>query len=195
MFAGGAVWPLILLITWDRVTGKAAISGESGDSSSRLSCYMHSVVVHACPAMHPSHHGEHLARAVACCRAGAVIGSVSGITSWLVTAQITQGSITILNTEANAPLLAGNLISNLLSLVLVVSISLIFPEGRFDWELLKEKITSADEEVCCLHFALVFLEVEASCTAAPCPLACPDTAKACIPAAAHVRPVGEDTVR
>ncbi len=76
-----------------------------------------------------------------------MIGSVSGITSWLVTAQITQGSISILNTEGNAPLLAGNLISNLLSLVLVVSISLIFPEGRFDWEILKEKITSADEEV------------------------------------------------
>ena len=79
--------------------------------------------------------------------AGAVIGSCSGITSWLVTAQLTQGSISILNTEANAPLLAGNLISNLLSLLLVVSISLIFPEGRFDWEILKEKITSADVEV------------------------------------------------
>ena len=79
--------------------------------------------------------------------AGAVIGSVSGITSWLVTAQLTQGSISILNTEANAPLLAGNLISNMLSLILVVSITLIFPEGRFDWEILKEKITSADDEV------------------------------------------------
>ena len=31
VFAGGAVWPLILLITWDRATGKAAISGVAPD--------------------------------------------------------------------------------------------------------------------------------------------------------------------
>ena len=65
----------------------------------------------------------------------------------LVTSQLTQGAVNIITTEANAPLLAGNLISNLLSLVIVVSVSLIFPEGRFDWNILKERISMADEEV------------------------------------------------
>ena len=27
--AGGAVWPLIFLVFWDRCTGKAAISGKA----------------------------------------------------------------------------------------------------------------------------------------------------------------------
>ena len=41
-----------------------------------------------------------------------------------------RGGINILNTEANAPLLAGNLISVGLSAVLTVAISLMFPEPR-----------------------------------------------------------------
>lgn len=65
----------------------------------------------------------------------------------LVTSQLTQGAINIITTEANAPLLAGNIISNVLSFVIVISVSLIFPEGKFDWAVLKEKISMADEEV------------------------------------------------
>ena len=79
--------------------------------------------------------------------AAAIIGSSSGVTSWLVSTYITQGSLTILNTEANGPLLAGNIISNVFSMILLITISLCFPEGRFDWEIYKEKITASDEEV------------------------------------------------
>ena len=58
-----------------------------------------------------------------------------------------HGSVSIVNSEANPPLISGSVISNVLSLVLLVSISLAFPEGKFDWNIYKERITSADEEV------------------------------------------------
>jgi hypothetical protein len=131
VFCGGAVWPLISLIFWDRATGKAAISGALCFFPGAQCCIPCMLVL----------------TGATCAAAAAVIGSSSGITAWLVSTQLTQGSLTILNTEANGPLLAGNVISNVLSLILVVSISLCFPEGRFDWNILKEKITAADEEV------------------------------------------------
>lgn len=79
--------------------------------------------------------------------AAAIIGTTSGIVGWLVTAQVVEGSISIATTELNPPLLAGNCISVGLSLVLTVGISLIWREPKFDWNLLKEKITAADETV------------------------------------------------
>lgn len=79
--------------------------------------------------------------------AGALIGTACGITGWLVTAHLHEGGISIATTELNPPLLAGNCISVGLSLVLTVGISLIWREPKFDWNLLKEKITAADETV------------------------------------------------
>ena len=81
-----------------------------------------------------------------------MIGTCCGIMSWLVVAYAIEGEISILSTEANPPLLAGNCISIGLSAILVVGISLVFPEGRFNWELLKENITTTEDTVLCgLH--------------------------------------------
>ena len=71
--------------------------------------------------------------------------------SWLVVAYVVEGEINILNTEANPPLLAGNCISIGLSAILVVGISLVFPEPSFNWELLKENITTAEATVRLCH--------------------------------------------
>ena len=165
VFCGGAVWPLISLVFWDRSTGKAAISGECCLLASFSAWHLPSLrldLFHVCQAVGCA--TWHARSMTVCFKsqhalcAAAIIGSSSGITSWLVSTYITQGSLTIINTEANGPLLAGNVISNVLSLLLLVSISLCFPEGRFDWNIFKEKITASDEEVLpsvvacvCLH--------------------------------------------
>lgn len=80
--------------------------------------------------------------------AGAVVGMCCGIASWLATAQIMSGSIDIISTGLNPPLLAGNIIAFGVSLFLVVGISLIFPaKSLFDWVLLKEQITTTEDTV------------------------------------------------
>ena len=54
----------------------------------------------------------------------------------------------ITTTGLNPPLLAGNIIAVGVSTILLVSISLIFPEKTpFDWELLKTQITTSDDKV------------------------------------------------
>ena len=81
------------------------------------------------------------------CVAAAIIGSACGIASWLACAQIQNGAINITTTGLNPPLLTGNIFSVGISTILVVAISLIFPEKAFDWELYKEKITTSEDTV------------------------------------------------
>lgn len=48
----------------------------------------------------------------------------------------------------NPPLLAGNIISNGMSLLVIVTLTYIFPDKvPFQWEAFKEKITTADATV------------------------------------------------
>ena len=59
-----------------------------------------------------------------------------------------SGSISILTTGLNPPLLTGNIFSVGVSAILVVAISLLFPgTGPFDWELYKERITTSEDTV------------------------------------------------
>ena len=92
--------------------------------------------------------GKHAVKIAMLGCAGAILGSACGIASWLACAQIMNGSITIITTGLNPPLLTGNVFSVGISAILVVAISLIFPDqGPFDWELYKERITTADDTV------------------------------------------------
>ena len=81
------------------------------------------------------------------CVAAAIIGSACGIASWLACAQIQNGAINITTTGLNPPLLTGNIFSVGISAILVVAISLIFPQAAFDWEVYKEKITTSEDTV------------------------------------------------
>ncbi|KAK9904775.1 hypothetical protein WJX75_002276 [Coccomyxa subellipsoidea] len=79
---------------------------------------------------------------------GAVFGSACGISGWLATSKIMSGEITITSTGLNPPLLAGNIISNGMSLLVIVTLTYIFPDKiPFQWEAFKEKITTADATV------------------------------------------------
>ena len=59
-----------------------------------------------------------------------------------------SGSISIITTGLNPPLLTGNIFSVGISTILVVAISLVFPDkGPFQWELYKERITTSEDTV------------------------------------------------
>ncbi|BDA49838.1 Urea-proton symporter DUR3 [Coccomyxa sp. Obi] len=79
---------------------------------------------------------------------GAVLGCLSGIIGWLVTAQTMSGEITIASTGLNPPLLAGNIISNGVSAIILVIVSYSFPDKvPFQWEAFKERITTSEAVV------------------------------------------------
>lgn len=72
----------------------------------------------------------------------------------------------------NPPLLAGNIISNGMSLLVIVTLTYIFPDKiPFQWEAFKEKITTADATVrhphgscqCSACFLLFFFSVTLRC--------------------------------
>lgn len=48
----------------------------------------------------------------------------------------------------NPPLLTGNIVSNGISLIIIITVSLIFPDKQpFQWEAFKEKITTSESTV------------------------------------------------
>ena len=52
----------------------------------------------------------------------------------------------------NPPLLAGNIISNGMSLIVIIALTYIFPDKTpFQWEAFKERITTTDDTVCSPH--------------------------------------------
>ena len=82
---------------------------------------------------------------MACC-AGAVLGSVCGIASWLAYAKIGLGEVTIDTTGQNLPLLTGNVVSLGLSLIITVIGSAIIPGRDFQWTELN-RITKTEDTV------------------------------------------------
>ena len=59
-----------------------------------------------------------------------------------------NGEISITTTGLNPPLLTGNIFSVGISAILVVLISLIFPDKTpFAWEIYRERITTAEDKV------------------------------------------------
>jgi SSS family transporter len=64
---------------------------------------------------------------------GTLTGEVCAIVAWLVSAATLEGELSIDTTNANNPLLAGNLIAVLLPVLIIVPWSLIAPDN-YDWE-------------------------------------------------------------
>lgn len=78
--------------------------------------------------------------------AGAVAGLIVGVSSWLVSAALMYGDITVSTTGHMIPLLLGNVFSIMTSLVITVVGSVLVPE-RFNFRTPKQKIFIFDERV------------------------------------------------
>ncbi|CAG8557028.1 8624_t:CDS:2 [Acaulospora morrowiae] len=74
-----------------------------------------------------------------------IIGILSGIFVWLGTTMIIYGEITILSTGKNHPMLAGNVTSLLVSLVVTTIWSLISPDN-FDFEQMHNALRTLDDD-------------------------------------------------
>jgi len=78
----------------------------------------------------------------------ALIGVVSGLTAWLVAANALHGEITIKSTGENYPMLAGNLVSLIVSGLVATVVSLVKPDDfNFDVTRTKLEILTDDEVV------------------------------------------------
>ena len=63
-------------------------------------------------------------------------------------AKIAYGEISIDTTGMNPPLLTGNIVSEGISWIILITLSLLFPDKQqFDWELLKERIHVVEDTV------------------------------------------------
>ena len=63
-------------------------------------------------------------------------------------AKIAYGEISIDTTGMNPPLLTGNIVSEGMSWIILITLSLLFPDKqKFDWELLKERIHVVEDTV------------------------------------------------
>ncbi|RNJ79898.1 MAG: urea active transporter [Nitrosopumilus sp. B06] len=78
--------------------------------------------------------------------AAAITGLASGIAAWFLTAFAMYGAITVSTTGNVIPLLAGNVASIGVSLIITLLGSLIVPEN-FDFRVLKQKILLVDDRV------------------------------------------------
>lgn len=76
----------------------------------------------------------------------ALLGLAFGVGTWLYAAFMLHGEITISSTGSSVPLLAGNIASIMVSLMVTVVGSLVFPE-RFDFRSLKQRILLVDDRV------------------------------------------------
>ena len=76
----------------------------------------------------------------------AVAGLAFGVAAWLGSAHAEAGEISIASTGSSMPLLAGNVVSILVSLLVTVVGSVVFPE-RFDFRDLRQRILLVDDRV------------------------------------------------
>ena len=77
---------------------------------------------------------------------GAVAGLIIGVSSWLISASLMYGEITVSSTGNMIPLLLGNIFSITTSLAITMTGSLLAPE-RFNFTSMKQKIFIFDEDV------------------------------------------------
>lgn len=76
----------------------------------------------------------------------AIVGLVSGIGAWIITAHVTTGEISIVSTGNVIALLVGNIVSILVGLAITIAGSLLFPQN-FNFNTLKQKILLVDDNV------------------------------------------------
>jgi len=76
----------------------------------------------------------------------AVTGLACGVSIWLGSALVMYGEITIATTGSTVPLLAGNVVSIVVSLAVTLIGSMLFPE-KFDFASLKQRILLVDDRV------------------------------------------------
>ncbi|MHA7646793.1 sodium:solute symporter family transporter [Nitrosopumilus sp. S4] len=76
----------------------------------------------------------------------AIMGLLSGVVSWLWSANLMYGEITLSSTGNLFPLLIGNVISISVSLGITVIGSMIKPEN-FDFHIMKQKILVVDDKI------------------------------------------------
>ncbi|GAQ85757.1 solute:sodium symporters [Klebsormidium nitens] len=69
--------------------------------------------------------------------AGAIIGMIAGVITWLVVAQVDNGALNLYTTGKDGPMLAGNLVSILTGGIIHITSSLIWPQN-FDWDKMKQ---------------------------------------------------------
>ena len=75
-----------------------------------------------------------------------IIGLACGIFTWVASANMLFGEITISSTGSTIPLLAGNIASIITSLMITIFGSLLLPEN-FDFRTLRQKILVVDDKV------------------------------------------------
>lgn len=78
--------------------------------------------------------------------AGALIGLVCGVASWVGTAYMLSGEVSVRSTSQDIPLLVGNVVSILVGAAVVLVGSSIRPE-YFDFSLMKQKIVTVDGRI------------------------------------------------
>ena len=76
----------------------------------------------------------------------AIVGLICGILSWIWSASLMYGEITLFSTGNLLPLLIGNIVSISVGLGITVIGSMIKPEN-FNFDIMKQKIHLVDEEV------------------------------------------------
>lgn len=77
---------------------------------------------------------------------GAVLGLISGVGIWLLSADILFGNISLMSTGQNIPLLVGNLTSISIGAIVTIAGSLLKPE-RFNFGITRQKIHLVDERI------------------------------------------------
>ncbi len=78
--------------------------------------------------------------------AGALIGLACGVASWVGTAYMLSGEVSVRSTSQDIPLLVGNVVSILVGAAVVLIGSSIQPE-YFDFSLMKQKIVTVDGRI------------------------------------------------
>lgn len=78
--------------------------------------------------------------------AAAIAGLFFGIATWLTSAWVISGDITMASTGQTVPLFLGNIASILVSLAITLGGSLLVPES-FDFRLLRQKILLVDDKI------------------------------------------------
>ena len=76
----------------------------------------------------------------------AIAGLALGVTSWLVSANVLYGEISIHSTGQNLPLLIGNIVAIMVGAIVSLVGSLIMPEN-FNFNVMKQRILVVDDRV------------------------------------------------
>jgi urea-proton symporter len=92
-----------------------------------------------------------------------ILGAICSITSWLVTAKISYGTINVRTTGSNMPMLLGNTIALCSPMIFVPILSWLLPDATL-YDFMSMKAIQRDDEAStqCSHVDSVEMEREAS---------------------------------